>query len=317
MFNLDEGVELYSPGINDNNSIFDLHSLDNNSKRISLAGIDSLRQSVSIKNQSQRDSLPLNLNLNQSIFFPQEGSVVNLNVRGEEHSTHSKGAYSSLNTHETNLKSPRRLKCHPITKQEKKIKKASKKTSPKFRSPKKVKAIQSKKAKPEIINEKPKTFPKTKTFIGKGKCTCKKTKCLKLYCECFAKTGFCGPKCKCKDCHNRESLQDLRQIIIQETIEKNPLAFASKYKKIEEKNIKKLHSRGCNCKKTSCVKNYCECFNAGIGCSKLCHCSDCKNDCFDLSKAELMVYHDKVLRKRKRRNYLYDFYFEKRQKQEN
>ncbi len=33
-------------------------------------------------------------------------------------------------------------------------------------------------------------------------CNCEKSKCLKLYCECFAKNLFCGNSCNCKDCHN-------------------------------------------------------------------------------------------------------------------
>jgi len=32
---------------------------------------------------------------------------------------------------------------------------------------------------------------------------------------------------------------------------------------------------GCNCKKTNCRKNYCECFNSGLKCSYLCKCANC------------------------------------------
>ena len=153
-----------------------------------------------------------------------------------------------------------------------------------------------------------------KKKLSRSRCNCNKTKCLKLYCECFAAGRVCSPKCRCLNCHNREDLQELRQLIIKDTVEKNPLAFTSKFKKIDEKNINKLHSRGCNCQKTGCVKNYCECFRANIGCSPLCNCKECKNEFLQVELKDVTPYKDKVLRKRKKRNYIYDFYFDKNRK---
>jgi hypothetical protein len=43
------------------------------------------------------------------------------------------------------------------------------------------------------------------------KCTCSKSKCLKLYCECFASGQPCGPDCGCKECCNNEGCTDLIQ----------------------------------------------------------------------------------------------------------
>lgn len=136
-------------------------------------------------------------------------------------------------------------------------------------------------------------------------CHCKKSKCLRLYCECFAKGLICGVDCACNDCHNIEDLKDLRELVVQETLEKNPFAFKSKYKKLRE-NQQILHSRGCNCSKTGCVKKYCECYNAGTGCSRLCKCSNCQNANIELEDSEVKIYYDRVLRKRSKKSVLSD-----------
>lgn len=151
---------------------------------------------------------------------------------------------------------------------------------------------------------------KSEISNNKPGCNCKKTKCLKLYCECFANGGVCSPTCKCENCHNTAELQDLRELIIQETLEKNPLAFKSKYKATTEKD-KVLHSRGCRCSKAGCQKNYCECYSKGLGCSRLCRCDNCQNQKIDLKDEEVGMYYDRVLRKRKKPNYIYEFYFKK------
>ncbi len=36
----------------------------------------------------------------------------------------------------------------------------------------------------------------------------------------------------------------------------------------------------CKCRKTKCLKSYCECYQAGQPCKKECNCYDCyNNDC--------------------------------------
>lgn len=133
-------------------------------------------------------------------------------------------------------------------------------------------------------------------------CNCSKSKCLRLYCECFAKGKTCGPNCNCIDCHNNEKFSVLRDLVVQETLEKNLTAFKSKYK-IHEVKQNILHSRGCHCSKTNCLKEYCECSKAGIGCSRLCKFTNCKNSKIEIAEEEVTVYYDKVLRRKKKECY--------------
>ena len=41
--------------------------------------------------------------------------------------------------------------------------------------------------------------------------------------------------------------------------------------------MKVERSRECKCKKTKCLKKYCECYNSGVKCGKFCKCDNCHN----------------------------------------
>lgn len=43
-----------------------------------------------------------------------------------------------------------------------------------------------------------------------------------------------------------------------------------------ESSVRK-HTKGCNCKRSGCLKNYCECYEAKIACSSNCKCIGCRN----------------------------------------
>ena len=45
----------------------------------------------------------------------------------------------------------------------------------------------------------------------------------------------------------------------------------------EDEGIEIVHTRGCSCRRTSCLKKYCVCYNSGLKCNENCRCSECLN----------------------------------------
>ncbi|XP_065369666.1 protein lin-54 homolog [Calliphora vicina] len=112
--------------------------------------------------------------------------------------------------------------------------------------------------------------------VRRKHCNCSKSQCLKLYCDCFANGEFCQD-CTCKDCFNNLDNEDERQRAIKACLERNPNAFKPKITSSRDQADMRLHNKGCNCKRSGCLKNYCECYEAKIPCSSNCKCVGCRN----------------------------------------
>ena len=139
-------------------------------------------------------------------------------------------------------------------------------------------------------------------------CTCKNSQCLKLYCKCFSSSAFCtNGLCKCVECRNTGASEYAmqRHHAIGLLLHRNPKAFQQKFiggnataasstdftmnstpansdnTSISSANgasSRKQHKFGCRCKKSACLKKYCECYNANVKCNvNVCRCYNCHN----------------------------------------
>ena len=100
-------------------------------------------------------------------------------------------------------------------------------------------------------------------------CNCKNSGCLKRYCECFTRMKYCDSNCQCKNCFNTLEHEKERGEAIQNYMMKSPISF--KKLNLDVSNLT------CFCKKSNCLKKYCECFQMGMKCNSNCKCFDCKN----------------------------------------
>jgi hypothetical protein len=122
------------------------------------------------------------------------------------------------------------------------------------------------------------TSPSAETDVKTGsQCNCKRSKCLKKYCECFRRGVICSPECRCSGCDNTTS--DNRRLAQSRAEFLNP--------------TKPLV---CACTKP-CDTRYCPCRRAGRACSTKCqrcthkNCNNFHVDSDRLSKTKTRKVH--------------------------
>lgn len=108
-------------------------------------------------------------------------------------------------------------------------------------------------------------------------CSCPRSNCIKLYCDCFKAGRPCSGYCSCLNCKNtkEETTVDGERIrAIKNTLARNPRAFTGGRKEAVPQNPGDIV---CNCLKSRCLKLYCQCFNKGRTCNGACLCISCLN----------------------------------------
>jgi hypothetical protein len=117
-------------------------------------------------------------------------------------------------------------------------------------------------------------------------CSCPKSKCIALYCDCFKAGRRCNPDtCSCLGCKNtidESGEHGARTKAIRSILARNPRAFVTAgignaIQKLPPGEV------ACNCVRSRCLKLYCSCFQSGKACNeKVCSCISCLNTEADL-----------------------------------
>jgi Tesmin/TSO1-like CXC domain, cysteine-rich domain len=112
-------------------------------------------------------------------------------------------------------------------------------------------------------------------------CSCPKSKCVALYCDCFKAGRRCHPnRCSCLSCKNtiaESGVDGARTKAIRTILARNPRAFntagmGNPLHKLPPGEV------ACNCVRSRCLKLYCSCFHNGKVCKPdICTCVGCCN----------------------------------------
>ena len=108
-------------------------------------------------------------------------------------------------------------------------------------------------------------------------CSCPRSSCIKLYCDCFKAGRRCSGECSCTNCKNtvaESGPSGERTKAIKNILARNPRAFTGGKKEAPARNPGDVV---CNCVKSRCLKLYCDCFAKGKTCTDACSCVSCLN----------------------------------------
>lgn len=113
-------------------------------------------------------------------------------------------------------------------------------------------------------------------------CSCPKSKCVALYCECFKAGRRCDPNtCTCSNCKNtidESGPEGARTVAIRSILARNPRAFLTAGTNPNQAQKLAPGDVACNCIRSRCLKLYCTCFQQKKICKDgVCSCVGCLN----------------------------------------
>lgn len=115
----------------------------------------------------------------------------------------------------------------------------------------------------------------SRTRAEPGKCNCRNSQCLKMYCDCLKRGDFCSG-CNCIGCENH-SESEIRKRRVGTMLDKAKKVVGGQVISGTEDLRLRVMRNGCNCRKNYCLKKYCECHQFGLKCSRACRCLTCQN----------------------------------------
>jgi len=155
-------------------------------------------------------------------------------------------------------------------------------------------------------------------------CTCRRSKCVKLYCVCFANGLECSNRCTCNDCANRpgsdgscklsaasngkqESTNELRSpscVASSAAVATTSAAGSSfdigRVSPVQSSTIPtatalmralppEIISDCCCCKKSKCLARYCQCYASAVRCTASCTCVGCLNKTHNIANGGITM----------------------------
>jgi hypothetical protein len=106
--------------------------------------------------------------------------------------------------------------------------------------------------------------PKAVTADSEEGCNCRYSGCLKFYCKCLREGKACN-NCNCSGCGNHTDNHSRISKLARRANQLEPTGQGS------EAQVQFPKPVGCNCRRSSCLKNYCDCRQFGNKCGESCH----------------------------------------------